>query len=77
MMKPEHLKMILILLYEIQYSITPTHFRELFGDNSTYLWSKFTKRANLLEFYANLDSEKKDAMLNYLKNYNHLFSCAS
>jgi hypothetical protein len=71
-MQPESIKDVLILLYQVQYSLTQTQFRELFADAATHLWSKFSTvfDYNLVEFYANLDPEKKSTMCNYLSTYN-------
>ncbi|MDR1153476.1 MAG: hypothetical protein LBL04_02095 [Bacteroidales bacterium] len=71
-MQPEELHKELILLYEVQYTLTQTHFRELFADASTHLWNRYVTahRYNLLAFYANLDTEKKTVLCKYLSTYN-------
>ena len=65
------LKDLLLSLNEVQYTITQTQFRVLFEDVSTHLWQKYTSvhRHNLLNFFANLDAEKKAIMCDYLLNY--------
>ena len=64
----DRIKEILRLLYDMQYTFTQTQFRELFGECSPYMWDKYTgrHRHNLLEFYSNLDAEKKEAVCEYI-----------
>ena len=59
---------VLRVLYDMQYTVTQTQFRELFGDSSPYLWEKYYARHkhNLLEFYSNLDVDKKRYVCEYI-----------
>ena len=71
-MKEEpNLKALLLSLNEVQYTITPTQFRHLFGDTASHLWGKYTGvfNYNLLSFFTYLDDEKKVTMCDYLLNY--------
>jgi len=67
----EPLKEILLRLYEVQYSLTQTQFRELFGSTAMHMWSKFVNvhSRSLLEFFANLDGDKKEIMCQHISKY--------
>ena len=47
------------------YNSTPKHFAETFGENSTFLWGKFTedKGGNEGEFFNYLDSSNRIKLL--------------
>jgi len=72
-MHPNRYKEFILLMYEVQNSLTQTQFRELFGDAATHLWQKFTveHRYNLLAFFANLDTDKKNILSQYLSTYHY------
>ena len=43
-MQPDTLKEVLLRMYEVQYSLTQTRFRELFGDASPHLFFQKIKK---------------------------------
>jgi hypothetical protein len=56
-------------LYEVQYTLNPTHFTRIFeGRHPLHLWTAFCVKhnGNLLAFFNNLDADNKALFLQYL-----------